>query len=78
MSFFFIEQTFWWNHLQENTFPPHSLIYNEDETARHLSVNSQTDSRQGSSEWWKNLEQSDDEQVASTSSRRNLSAGISQ
>jgi len=71
---FFTEQTFWWNHLQEDTFPPPSLIYN-DETARQLSVNSQIDSSQDASKWWKNLERSDNAHIASTSSRHNLSAG---
>lgn len=75
-SFFSTEQTFWWNNLQENTFPRNSLIYNENETAKQLNVSSRMDSSQTSSEWWKNLEHSGSEHRASTNPKRNLSAGI--
>lgn len=74
-SSFSAEQTFWWGNLQDNTFAPHSLIYNANETAGQLSANSRMDSSQSPPEWWKNLKHSDSEPTASTSSRRNLSAG---
>ncbi|XP_018352527.1 PREDICTED: putative uncharacterized protein DDB_G0282133 [Trachymyrmex septentrionalis] len=65
------EQTFWWNNLEENTFPPHSMIYSENETPKMLNANSRIDSSQGSdpTEWWKNLD-SDSESIASRRSRR--------
>ncbi|KYN16308.1 hypothetical protein ALC57_11440 [Trachymyrmex cornetzi] len=65
------EQTLWWNNLEENTFPPHSMIHSENETPRMLRSNSKIDTSQSSDPtgWWKNLN-SDSEPIASKSSRR--------
>ncbi|KYN15477.1 PREDICTED: uncharacterized protein LOC108764937 [Trachymyrmex cornetzi] len=65
------EQTLWWNNLEENTFPPHSMIHSANETPRMLRSNSRIDSSQSSDPtgWWKNLN-SNSEPIASKSSRR--------
>ncbi|KYN01883.1 hypothetical protein ALC62_07355, partial [Cyphomyrmex costatus] len=62
------EETFWWNHLEENTFPSHSMIHAENETDTQLSGgNSRINSSQDSTAWWKNLDSSN---KATTSTRR--------
>ncbi|KYM89819.1 hypothetical protein ALC53_02131 [Atta colombica] len=71
------ERTFWWNNLEENTFPPHSIIHSENETSRMLNANSRIDSSQNSdpTEWWKNLD-SDTESIASKPRSSRRSAAI--
>ncbi|XP_024878743.1 sericin 1-like [Temnothorax curvispinosus] len=70
------EQTFWYDHLQEKTFPRHSLSHTVNETPRQLDLSSRMESSQDRLEWWKNLDLSDSDHAASTSSRHNYSAAI--
>ncbi|KAL6255208.1 hypothetical protein P5V15_013546 [Pogonomyrmex californicus] len=69
------ERTFWWNHLQDNTQPSYSSIL-RNETSKYLNADSRVDSDQSRSEWWKNLESSDNEQNVSINIQRNSSAAI--
>lgn len=72
------EQTHWWRELDDMTFILPSSLYSEkNETARHLNSLSQLNSSDNASEkWWGNLDPSDNDNTASTSPRRNFSAGI--
>ncbi|EGI61909.1 hypothetical protein G5I_09811 [Acromyrmex echinatior] len=69
------ERTFWWNNLEENTFPPHSMIHSENETLEMLNADSRIDSSQSSDPmgWWENLD-SDTEPIASRSRSRRSAA----
>ncbi|XP_011635199.1 uncharacterized protein LOC105425902 [Pogonomyrmex barbatus] len=69
------ERTFWWNHLQDSAQPSYSSILG-NETSKYLNADSRVDSGQSRSEWWKNLESSDNEQNVSINIQRNSSAAI--
>ncbi|KMQ90082.1 enolase-phosphatase e1-like protein [Lasius niger] len=67
------EQTHWWDNLDENMSSRQSLIHNNKNETPKLGLNSQLESDNNASPWWKHLESSDNE---GTSSRQNLSAVI--